>query len=73
MPSLTQVHQARWERDTADPANRASLARAYEARLTEILQAHPHLHREDLERALDADYPNFMRAQRRPSALPPRA
>ena len=65
--ALEAVLQAR----NGDEAKRAEAI--YQARLDDVLMRHPGLSRDRLMRAVDFAHANWLRAQRRPPALPPRA
>jgi hypothetical protein len=57
----------------ASGAEAADLQAIYEARLDDVLQRHPNLSRETLQRMVDFAYGPWRRAQEKPSSMPPRA
>jgi hypothetical protein len=65
--ALDAVLQAR----SGDEATQ--LEAVYQTRLDDVLARRPGLSRERLLRAIDFAHANWLRAQRRPSTLPPKA
>ena len=65
--ALDAVLQAR----SGDESKR--LEAIYQSRLDDVLMRHPGLSRETLIRAVDFAHANWLRAQRKPPTLPPKA
>jgi len=45
----------------------------YESKLEDLLQRHPHLSRAALETAIRGAYDRWLKAQNKPSSIPPKA
>lgn len=65
--ALDAVNQAR------SGAEAKSLEMIYRSRLDDVLERHPNLSRESLLRAVDFAYLRWLKAQQKPSTVPPKA
>jgi hypothetical protein len=54
-------------------AQAGDLYAIYDSRLDDVLQRQPNLSKETLQRMVDSAYGPWLRAQKKPSAMPPRA
>lgn len=57
----------------ASPSEAARLGAIYQSRLDDVLQRYKGLSRETLERMIDRKYRLWLRAQYKPSSIPPKA
>ena len=57
----------------APPSEAKPLEEMYQARLDEVLQRHKGLSRQTLERLVDRKYRLWLRAQDKPTSIPPKA
>jgi len=72
-PELEEILVALRERDTCDPAQRPLCDATLRRRVDEARSRTPDLNYEQFMQAVEPQYRDFRRAQRKPSILPPKA
>jgi hypothetical protein len=72
-PELEKLLEAYYEKRTCPPGEKSQRAAAFERLFKDALARRPGTSRDALLEALELRYPEFLRARRKTSALPPRA
>lgn len=72
-PELERLLNALWERDTAEPYERARWKATVERLIADACHQFPGLTREQFLDAIASRYQEFRRARRKPPSLPPKA
>ena len=72
-PELQRLLEAYHEKLTCPPAEKSNRVATFERLFQDALNQRPATHREQLLNALQDRYRDFRRAQRKPTALPPKA
>lgn len=72
-PEIEKLLEAYYEKRTCPPGEKSHRAATFERLLTDALARRPGTSREALLDALQTRYPEFRRARRKPTTLPPQA
>ena len=72
-PDLERLLNALWERETGEPENLPRWTATIERLISDALSKQQGLSREQFIDAVMSRYPEFRRARRKPSTLPPKA
>jgi hypothetical protein len=72
-PELERLLAALYDRDTCEPNDRERRQRIVERLLDDAMQRVPNTNRQQFLEAIGERYRQFVRARRKPPALPPKA